>query len=109
VSVSTLDVPVAVAVAFLSDKAAVPSDTIKESPSLLIYSSAIQSRKKQKKVKLSLGVNKHCPVKKCERMEVHLHIFIAPHEMKVKGKLFSLPALISEKVTLLHQGRCVGP
>ena len=35
-----------VAVAFLTDKAAVPSDTIKGSPSLLIYNSAIQSRKR---------------------------------------------------------------
>jgi hypothetical protein len=69
---------VAVTVAFLSDKAAVPSDTIKGSPSLLIYSSAIQSRKKQNKAKLSLGVNKHCPVKICERMEVQLHTFLTP-------------------------------
>jgi hypothetical protein len=67
---------VAVAVAFLSDKAAVPSDTIKGSPSLLIYSSAMQCRKKKNKVKLSLGVNKYCPMKICERMKVQLHTFL---------------------------------
>ena len=66
------------AVVFLSDKNAVPSDTIKGSPSLLIYSSAIQSRKKQNKVKLSLGVNKRCPVKVGEKMEVQLHTFLTP-------------------------------